>query len=144
MMNEFVTHSPEETERYAGELAKSLKRGTVILLFGGLGAGKTAFTRGFARGLGIMEPVSSPTFTIVNEYEGEKLPVFHFDMYRIEDEDEPIEIGYDEYFMRGGVCIIEWPQNIQNSLPKTRTDIEILRDLSIGDDVRKITVRERA
>lgn len=139
-----ITKSEKETFDLGVELAKSLRKGSVICLRGDLGAGKTVFSKGLCEGLGVAECISSPTFTIVNEYEGEKLPVFHFDMYRIEDEDELIEIGYDEYLMRGGVCIIEWPQNIQNSLPKTRTDIDILRDLSIGDDVRKITVRERA
>lgn len=139
-----ITKSEKETYDLGFNMAKTQKEGSVICLRGDLGAGKTVFSKGLCEGLGVLECISSPTFTIVNEYEGEKYPVFHFDMYRIEDEDELIEIGYDEYLMRGGVCIIEWPQNIQNSLPKVRTEILIERDLSMGDDVRKITVRERA
>ena len=141
-MNEFTTHSPEETEKYAGELAKSLKRGTVLLLFGGLGAGKTAFTRGFARGLGITEPVSSPTFTIVQEYHDGRLPLYHFDVYRIGDISEMDEVGYEDYFFGEGVCMIEWANLIEEILPEKRWDITIEKDLEKGFDYRKITIKE--
>ena len=142
MMKEFTTHSPEETEKYAGELAKSLKRGTVLLLFGGLGAGKTAFTRGFARGLGITEPVSSPTFTIVQEYHDGRLPLYHFDVYRIGDISEMDEVGYEDYFFGEGVCMIEWANLIEEILPEKRWDITIEKDLEKGFDYRKITMIE--
>ena len=130
-MNEFTTYSPEETERYAGELAKSLSRGTVILLFGGLGAGKTAFTRGFARGLGIMEPVSSPTFTIVQEY---VIPsggmLYHMDLYRIDDPDSAQEFGIDEFLEdQNAFCVIEWPERGEGLYPPGKTiRIDVIRD----------------
>ena len=137
----FITKSEEETFNLAKEFAQKLSAGDVICLSGDLGAGKTVFAKGLCEGLNVNDCISSPTFTIVNEYEG-KLPVFHFDMYRIEDEDELIEIGYDEYLSSGGVCIIEWPENIKYSLPKKRTDVTILRALESGDDIRKVIFKE--
>ena len=103
---EFLSHSTEETEALGTELARSLRRGDVIAYLGDLGAGKTAFTRGLARGLGCTGRVTSPTFTIVNEYEG-PIPLFHFDMYRLGDADELFDIGWDEYLTRGGICAVE-------------------------------------
>lgn len=142
MKKEVATHSAEETFELAEGIAKELKAGSVICLSGELGAGKTVFAKGLCSGLGVTDNVNSPTFTIVNEYDG-RLKVFHFDMYRIEDEYELVEIGYDEYLSSGGVCIIEWPSNISNSLPKKRLDINIKRMLSGGDDVRIIEITER-
>lgn len=136
-----ITKSEKETFELAENFAKTLEAGSVICLSGDLGAGKTVFAKGVCSALGVAEYISSPTFTIVNEYEG-KLRIFHFDMYRIEDEDELIEIGYDEYLSSGGICIIEWPENIKNSLPKKRIEVSILRDLSVGDDVRKVIFKE--
>jgi tRNA threonylcarbamoyladenosine biosynthesis protein TsaE len=131
MMKEFTTHSPEETEKYAGELARSLARGTVLLLFGGLGAGKTAFTRGFARGLGITEPVSSPTFTIVQEY---VIPsggmLYHMDLYRIDDPDSALAFGIDEFLEdQNAFCVIEWPERGEGLYPPGKTiRIDVIRD----------------
>lgn len=142
MKKEVTTHSAEETFALAEGIAKELKAGSVVCLSGELGAGKTVFAKGLCSGLGVADNVNSPTFTIVNEYDG-RLKVFHFDMYRIEDEYELVEIGYDEYLSSGGVCIIEWPSNISNSLPKKRLDINIKRMLSGGDDVRIIEITER-
>jgi len=136
-----ITTSENETFELAVNFAKTLEAGSVICLSGDLGAGKTVFAKGICSALDVTEYISSPTFTIVNEYEG-KMRVFHFDMYRIEDEDELIEIGYDEYLASGGICIIEWPENIKNSLPKKRIEVSILRDLSVGDDVRKVIFKE--
>ena len=124
----YNSKSSSETEKIAAEFAKTLSPGAVICLYGEMGVGKTVFTNGLCRTLGVCEYVTSPTFTVVNEYDGEDFPVYHFDMYRIEDEDELIEIGFDEYLNSGGICIIEWPENIPNSLPKNRINIKILRD----------------
>lgn len=142
MENIVITKSEEETFNYAKEIGKTAKEGSVFCLSGDLGAGKTVFAKGFCDGLGVCDYVNSPTFTIVNEYDGELHKVFHFDMYRIEDEDELIEIGYHEYLSSGGVVIIEWPQMIKNSLPKKRTEITITRDLLSGDNIRQIEIKE--
>lgn len=136
-----ITRSEAETFSLASNLGKELKAGSVICLSGDLGAGKTVFAKGLCQGLGIYEYISSPTFTIVNEYGG-RLPVYHFDMYRIEDEEELTCIGYEEYLAAGGVCIIEWPQNIKNSLPPKRIDVEIERNLTEGDEVRTVKIKE--
>ncbi len=104
------SHSEEETEALAGELARTLRPGDVLALEGELGAGKTAFTRGLAAGLGYPGRVTSPTFTVVNEYEGGRLPLFHFDMYRLEDAGALFDIGWEDYLNRGGVCCVEWSQ----------------------------------
>jgi len=104
------THSPAETEALGTEIAKSLSPGTVIAFTGDLGAGKTAFIRGLARGLGVTDRVTSPTFTIVNEYEGGRMPLFHFDLYRLGSEDELFDIGWEDYLRRRGVCAVEWSE----------------------------------
>ncbi len=111
----------------AAEFAKHITPGAVICLRGEMSAGKTVFTNGLCRALGVTDYVTSPTFTVVNEYDGETFRVFHFDMYRIEDEDELLEIGFDEYLTSGGVCVIEWPQNVERSLPAHRYEVEIIK-----------------
>ena len=116
--------------------------GTVYTLTGDLGVGKTVFTQGFAKGLGVTEHVNSPTFTIVQEYEDGRLPFYHFDVYRIGDIEEMDEIGYEDYFYGEGVCLIEWAELIEELLPKKRTEILIEKDLEKGFDYRKITVEE--
>lgn len=112
----YVTDSEDETEAVGSWLAQRLKPGDVIAYTGDLGAGKTAFTRGVARGLGVTERVTSPTFTIVNEYEGRRLPLFHFDMYRLGSSDELFDIGWEDYLARDGVCAVEWSENIEDAL----------------------------
>ena len=113
---EILSHSEAETEAAGERLGASLSPGTVLAYRGGLGMGKTAFTRGLARGLGCTGRVTSPTFTIVNEYEG-RIPLFHFDMYRLPDSDALFDIGWDDYLDRGGVCAVEWSENILDALP---------------------------
>ena len=112
----YVTNSEEETEALGARLGVALQPGAVIAFTGDLGAGKTAFTRGLARGLGIADRVTSPTFTIVNEYEGGRLPLFHFDMYRLGSSDELFDIGWEDYLFRGGVCAVEWSENVADAL----------------------------
>ena len=112
---EFISHSEGETEALGARLAKCLHPGSVVALYGDLGAGKTAFTRGMARGLGITDRVTSPTFTIVNEYEG-ALPLFHFDLYRLGGEEELFEIGWEDYLTRGGICVVEWSERADEAL----------------------------
>lgn len=113
---EYRTHSEEETEKLGEQLGRTLPAHTVLAFTGDLGAGKTAFTRGLARGLGIRERVTSPTFTIVNEYEGGRLPLFHFDMYRLESSDELFDIGWEDYLHRGGICAVEWSEKVSDAL----------------------------
>ena len=113
---EFITNSPEETEKVGAALGKILTPGTVLAYRGDLGAGKTAFTRGLARGLGYGEPVTSPTYTIVNEYLGGRLPLFHFDMYRLASSDDLWDIGWDDYLDRNGVCAVEWSENVDDAM----------------------------
>lgn len=112
----YTTNSVEETEKIAEILAKELQAGAVVAFSGDLGAGKTAFTRGIARGLGIEERVTSPTFTLVQEYEGGRLPLFHFDLYRLEGEDAFFDLGFEEYFHRKGVCVLEWSSRAEELL----------------------------
>ncbi len=107
---EYITNSPEETEALGAALAKGLNPGTVIAFLGGLGMGKTAFIRGLARGLGIDCRVTSPTYTIVNEYPGGRLPLFHFDLYRLSDPEDLFDIGWEDYLERGGICAVEWSE----------------------------------
>ena len=114
---EFFSHSPAETEALAARLAQHLSPGDVIAYEGGLGMGKTAFTRGLARGLGYTGHVTSPTFPIVNEYEGSRLPLFHFDMYRLGGADALFDIGWEDYLDRGGVCAVEWSEMVTDALP---------------------------
>ncbi len=134
---EYHTHNEQETEAVGETLACTLSPGTVIAFTGDLGAGKTAFTRGLARGLGITERVTSPTFTIVNEYEGGRLPLFHFDMYRLESSDELFDIGWEDYLRRGGVCAVEWSEKVADALEGAlRVDIR----RGEGESDRLITV----
>ena len=113
---EFITHSPAETENVGAALGQLLKPGTVLAYRGDLGAGKTAFTRGLARGLGATDMVTSPTYTIVNEYLSGRMPLFHFDMYRLPDADALWDIGWEDYLDRGGVCAVEWSENVAEAL----------------------------
>ena len=135
---EHVTNSPAETEAVGETLAGRLEPGTVIAFTGDLGAGKTAFVRGLARGLGITERVTSPTFTIVNEYEGGRLPLFHFDMYRLGSADELFDIGWEDYLARGGVCAVEWSENVTDALEDGCLRVDIRR--GERDDQRIITI----
>lgn len=132
------TFSDEETEQFGENLAESLSAGSVIALTGDLGAGKTAFTRGLARGLGYKGRVTSPTFTIVNEYLGGKYPLFHFDMYRLGSSDELYDIGFDDYLSQGGICAIEWANNVDDALPSGTINIKISR---ISDNERLIEIK---
>ena len=113
---EFITTSPQETENLGAALGKILKPGMILAYRGDLGAGKTAFTRGLARGLGYHEPVTSPTYTIVNEYLGGRIPLFHFDMYRLATADDLWDIGWEDYLERGGVCAVEWSENVDEAM----------------------------
>lgn len=113
---EYITHSPAETEAVGEALAKTLRPGTVLAFRGDLGAGKTAFTRGLGRGLGCTERVTSPTYTIVNEYTSGRLPLFHFDMYRLRSSEDLFDIGWEDYLERGGVCAVEWSENVADAL----------------------------
>ena len=110
---QITTHSADETQALGKKLAESLRPGDVIAYFGDLGAGKTAFTRGIAEGLGVSEQVTSPTYTIVNEYLSGRLPLFHFDMYRLGSSDELFDIGWEDYLARGGVCAVDWSENVE-------------------------------
>ena len=133
---EFLTNAPEETEAIGAALAKILPPGAVIAYQGDLGAGKTAFTRGLARGLGYKEPVTSPTYTIVNEYLGGRLPLFHFDMYRLNSSDDLWDIGWEDYLDRGGICAVEWSENVADALEDAITVcIE-----KTGENSRRITI----
>lgn len=134
------TRSPEETFQFGEALAKSALLGQVFTLTGDLGVGKTVFTQGFAKGLGIEEPVNSPTFTIVQVYESGRLPFYHFDVYRIGDVEEMDEVGFDDYVMGEGVSLIEWANLIEEILPEHRVEVTIEKDLEQGFDYRKITV----
>lgn len=135
------SYSPEETFALGEKMACQSKAGDVMLLNGDLGVGKTVFTKGFAHGLGIGEPVSSPTFTIMQIYEEGRLPLYHFDVYRIADPEEMDEIGYEDYFYGGGVCLIEWAQLIKELLPEKVIEVVIEKDLEKGFDYRRITIR---
>ncbi len=136
---EFVTECEQETEALGERLAGRLEPGAVVAFTGDLGAGKTAFTRGLARGLGISGRVTSPTFTVVNEYEGGRLPLFHFDMYRLGSSDELFGIGWEDYLARGGVCAVEWSENVSDALEEGTIFVEIRRGAS--ERQRIVTVR---
>ena len=140
--NILESFSEKETFQIAKELAKEAKQGEVYCLSGNLGVGKTIFTKGFAAGLDITEPVSSPTFTIVQVYEEGRLPFYHFDVYRIGDVEEMEEIGYEDYFYGDGICFIEWANLIEEILPQNYTRITIEKDMEKGFDYRKITFEE--
>ena len=135
---QFLTTTPEQTEALGERLAAALHGGEIIAYRGELGAGKTAFTRGLARGVGCRGRVTSPTFTIVNEYEG-RIPLFHFDMYRLDSADELFDIGWDDYLERGGVCAVEWSENVADAIPPDAVRVAIERAPG-GDDCRRITI----
>lgn len=137
-MMQITTHSADETQTLGQKLASRLAPGDVIAYFGDLGAGKTAFTRGLAQGLGITDPVTSPTYTIVNEYLSGRIPLFHFDMYRLSSSDELFDIGWEDYLSRGGVCAVEWSENVEDALQDAiRVTIEKDAD---EPDTRHITI----
>ena len=136
------TFSEKETFELGKKLGTEAKPGQVYALLGDLGVGKTILTKGFAEGIGITEPVSSPTFTIVQVYEEGRMPFYHFDVYRIGDIEEMDEIGYEDYFYGDGVCLVEWAELIKELLPKTRTELLIEKDLQKGFDYRRITLHE--
>ena len=133
---EFITNSPEETEGVGLRLGKVLPGGTILAYEGDLGAGKTAFTRGLARGLGAAEQVTSPTYTIVNEYLSGRLPLFHFDMYRLASADDLWDIGWEDYLERGGICAVEWSENVREAMEDAIT----VRIEKLGEDTRRITI----
>ncbi|WP_304942971.1 tRNA (adenosine(37)-N6)-threonylcarbamoyltransferase complex ATPase subunit type 1 TsaE [Vallitalea guaymasensis] len=136
----YKSFSAEETKKIGKELGQDAKKGQIYCLIGDLGVGKTVFTKGFAEGLGIDEHITSPTFTIVNEYHTDKLNFNHFDVYRIDDPDEMYEIGYEEYFYNDGVCLIEWANLIEEIIPEEAIWINIEKDLDKGLDYRQITI----
>ena len=132
----YLTNSPEQTEEVGAALSKVLSPGTVVAYRGDLGAGETAFTRGLARGLGVTDPVTSPTYTIVNEYLGGRMPLFHFDMYRLHSSDYLWDIGLEDYLERGGICAVEWSENVADAMEDAITvTIE-----KLGEDSRRITI----
>ncbi len=133
---------PEDTRAIGAELGRNARPGQVYTLIGDLGVGKTVFTQGVAEGLGITEPVNSPTFTIVQVYEEGRLPFYHFDVYRIGDVEEMEEIGYEDCFYGQGLCLVEWANLIEEILPEHYTRITIEKDLTKGFDYRRITVKE--
>lgn len=140
-MSEIIeTFSEEETFKLGENLGKQASPGDIVCLNGDLGTGKTVFTKGFARGLGIEEDVVSPTFTIIREYEEGRLPMYHFDVYRIGDIDEMDELGYEDYFFGEGVTLIEWSELISDLIPEKKTSVLIEKDPLKGDDYRKITI----
>ena len=136
----FESFSEKETFEIGRDLARKAVPGRVYCLDGDLGTGKTVFAKGFAAGLGITEPVTSPTFTIIREYEEGRIPLYHFDVYRISDPDEMYAIGYEEYFYCSGVCLVEWSELISELIPEDAVHIEISRDLEKGTDYRRIVI----
>ena len=133
---EFITNSPIETESVGEALGKVLQPGSILAYEGDLGAGKTAFTRGLARGLGATEQVTSPTYTIVNEYLSGRMPLFHFDMYRLASSDDLWDIGWEDYLERGGVCAVEWSENVADAMEDAIT----VCIQKLGEESRKITI----
>ena len=133
---QYITNSPAETEAIGTALGKILKPGTVIAYQGDLGAGKTAFTRGLAKGLGADDMVTSPTYTIVNEYLGGRCPLFHFDMYRLASSDDLWDIGWDDYLDRNGVCAVEWSENVADAME----DPIVITIEKLGEESRRITI----
>ena len=131
---EYLSHSPEDTEHIGEELGRTLSPGSVVAYIGGLGMGKTAFTRGLARGLGCTGRVTSPTFTIVNEYSG-TVPLFHFDMYRLDSSDDLFDIGWEDYLTRGGVCAVEWSERVTDALPEDTLWVDIARGSGENDRI---------
>lgn len=137
-MQIYITHSETETEALAESLANKIKDGTVLAMYGDLGAGKTAFVRGLAKGMGLNCRVSSPTFTIVNEYEGDR-ELIHFDMYRLSSSDELFDIGWEDYLARGAVCAVEWSENVDDAFFGDETVIRIEK---LSDTDRRITIEK--
>ena len=135
---EYLSHSPEETEHIGEMLGRRLRPGSVVAFRGGLGMGKTAFTRGLAQGLGCTGRVTSPTFTIVNEYDG-ATPLFHFDMYRLGSSDELFDIGWEDYLTRGGVCAVEWSERVDDAMPADTLWVDIARGTDESDRIITIT-----
>ena len=133
---QYITNSPAETETIGAALGKIINPGTVIAYRGDLGAGKTAFTRGLAKGLGCREIVTSPTYTIVNEYLGGRMPLFHFDMYRLRSSEDLFDIGWEDYLDRGGVCAVEWSENVDDAME----DALYITIEKLGEDSRRITI----
>lgn len=142
-MKIYETNSAGETFELGRSLGENAKAGQIFTLIGDLGVGKTVFTQGVARGLAITEPISSPTFTIVQVYEEGRLPFYHFDVYRIGDVEEMEEIGYEDYFYGDGICLIEWANLIEEILPESCTEITIEKNPEKGFDYRKITMEEK-
>ena len=136
------SYSAKETYQIGEEIGRNAKSGSVYTLIGDLGVGKTVFTQGVANGLEITEPISSPTFTILQVYEEGRMPFYHFDVYRIGDVEEMEEIGYEDCFYGEGICFIEWANLIEEILPKKYTQVTIEKDLEKGFDYRKITIEE--
>ena len=134
--------SPQETEEFGKKLAENAKKGQIFCLDGDLGVGKTVFTKGFAAGLGVKEQITSPTFTIVNEYHDGKIPFYHFDVYRISCEEEMDDIGYEEYFFAEGVCLVEWAKLIKGLIPQDAFWITLEKDYTKSEDYRKVTMRQ--
>ena len=132
----YTTNSPAETEAIGAALGKILPPGSVLAYRGDLGAGKTAFTRGLARGLGCKEIVTIPTYTIVNEYLGGRIPLFHFDMYRLRSSDDLFDIGWEDYLDRGGICAVEWSENVADAME----DAVTITIEKLGEDSRQITI----
>ncbi len=139
---EFISNSISDTQQIAAKFAESLTKGDILTLKGDLGAGKTAFTAGLLQGLGLKNSVSSPTFTIVNEYLNGEIPLYHFDLYRLSDEEDLYNIGIDEYLYGDGICVFEWPELVEE-LAESYYCIEILKDLSVSEDYRKIIITKK-
>lgn len=139
----YNSNSPQETGEIARRIALNSKQGDIYCLVGDLGVGKTVFTKGFAKGLNINEHITSPTFTIVNEYTSGRMPLYHFDVYRIDDIEEMDEIGYEEYFYGEGITFVEWANIITDIIPSEATWITIEKDLEQGFDYRRIIVNDK-
>jgi tRNA threonylcarbamoyladenosine biosynthesis protein TsaE len=141
MCRTIETHSPEETERAAAELARQLPPASVVALHGQLGSGKTCFVRGMARAVGVTQPVTSPTFTVVNEYRGSGRPLYHIDLYRVQSADEALALGLDEYIEAGGITAVEWPECAADALPPGTVHVHITEGAS--EDERRIVIDQR-
>ncbi|MCI6677088.1 MAG: tRNA (adenosine(37)-N6)-threonylcarbamoyltransferase complex ATPase subunit type 1 TsaE [Clostridiales bacterium] len=139
-MKQIESRSEQQTYEAGKQLGKQAKAGEIYCLNGDLGVGKTVFTKGFAEGLGIYEPVCSPTFTIVQQYEKGRLPLYHFDVYRIGDIEEMDELGYEDYFFGDGICLIEWASLIEEIIPSNAVWITIEKDMNYGFEYRRITI----
>ena len=142
-MYKFISKCEQDTINFAENFAKELNKKDIIVLSGDLGSGKTKFVQGILKHFGLENEISSPTFTIVNEYNTSTCPIYHFDVYRIGDLEEMEEIGYDDYFFGQGICLIEWAELIEEILPEKRIEVTIEKDLEKGFEYRKITIEER-